>query len=118
MPGGGAKRPRNPAMPQALAERLKDVKPSTTLAMSARAAELRKGGRKIYGFGVGEPDFPTPAFIREAAERALATSSHYTAVSGTAELKQAICEATARDRGWTPAPDRITVSVGAKHALF
>ncbi|HEV8549004.1 MAG TPA: pyridoxal phosphate-dependent aminotransferase [Polyangiaceae bacterium] len=105
-------------MPHALAERLKAVKPSATLAMSARAAELRKSGRKIYAFGVGEPDFPTPAFIREAAEKALATSSHYTAVSGTAELKQAIVEATARDRGWTPTPDRITVSVGAKHALF
>jgi aspartate aminotransferase len=86
--------------------------------MTARAAELRKTGRHIYAFGVGEPDFPTPEFIREAASRALAASSHYTAVSGTADLKQAICEATARDRGFTPTPERITVSVGAKHALF
>jgi len=86
--------------------------------MTARAAELRKSGRHIYAFGVGEPDFPTPEFIRDAAARALATSSHYTAVSGTAELKQAICERTAQDRGFTPTPERITVSVGAKHALF
>lgn len=105
-------------MPHTLAERLTAVKPSATLAMTARANQLRQEGRKIYGFGVGEPDFPTPEFVREAAARALASSSHYTAVSGTAELKQAISDATARDRGWAPSPERITVSVGAKHALF
>jgi aspartate aminotransferase len=101
-----------------LASRLDAVQPSATLAMTARANELRAAGRKIYAFGVGEPDFPTPEFIREAAQKAMAGSSHYTAVSGTAALKQAICEATTRDRGWTPTPDRIVVSVGAKHALF
>ncbi len=105
-------------MPHTLATRLDAVQPSATLAMTARANELRAAGRKIYGFGVGEPDFATPEYIREAAQKALATSSHYTAVSGTPALKKAICEATARDRGWSPTPDRITVSVGAKHALF
>jgi len=86
--------------------------------MTQRAAELRAAGRKIYTFGVGEPDFATPEHIREAAARALSTSSHYTAVSGTQSLREAICAATARDRGWTPTPDMVTVSVGAKHALF
>jgi aspartate aminotransferase len=105
-------------LPQTLASRLNVVRPSATLAMTARAAELRKAGRHIFAFGVGEPDFPTPEFIRDAAARALADSSHYTAVSGTAELKQAICEATVRDRGFSTTPDRVTVSVGAKHALF
>ena len=105
-------------MPKTLAKRLDAVKPSATLAMTARANQLRAAGRKIYTFGVGEPDFATPEFIRDAAAKALATSSHYTAVSGTPALKQAICEATARDRGWTPKPEQITVSVGAKHALF
>jgi aspartate aminotransferase len=103
---------------KSLAQRLDAVQPSATLAMTARANQLRASGKKVYAFGVGEPDFATPEFIREAAAKALATSSHYTAVSGTAALKNAICEATARDRGWAPTPDRVTVSVGAKHALF
>jgi len=105
-------------VPSSLAKRLDAVAPSATLAMTQRAAELRAAGRKIYTFGVGEPDFATPEHIREAAARALSTSSHYTAVSGTQSLREAICAATARDRGWTPTPDMVTVSVGAKHALF
>ena len=105
-------------MSKSLAQRLDAVQPSATLAMTARANQLRAAGKKVYAFGVGEPDFATPEFIREAAAKALAASSHYTPVSGTAQLKQAICEATARDRGWTPTPDRVVVSVGAKHALF
>jgi aspartate aminotransferase len=101
-----------------LAIRLDAVAPSATLAMTARARELAAAGRKIYPFGVGEPDFETPEPIREAAARALAHSSHYTDVTGTASLKRAICVATERDRGWAPTPEMITVSVGAKHALF
>jgi len=86
--------------------------------MTARAAELRAAGRHIYTFGVGEPDFETPAFIREAAAKAIDKSSHYTPVTGTPSLKAAICEATRRDRGWEPTVDQVSVSVGAKHALF
>ncbi|MBK7579165.1 MAG: pyridoxal phosphate-dependent aminotransferase [Myxococcales bacterium] len=105
-------------MPRQFAKRLDRVAPSATLAMTAKAAELKAAGRKIYAFGVGEPDFETPEHIRQAAERGIATSSHYTAVQGTLSLRQAICEATARDRGWRPTPDQVTVCVGAKHALF
>jgi aspartate aminotransferase len=101
-----------------LAKRLDAVSPSATLAMTARAAELRAAGRKIYTFGVGEPDFETPAFIREAAAKAIDKSSHYTPATGTPSLKAAICEATRRDRGWEPTVDQVSVSVGAKHALF
>lgn len=73
----------------------------------------------MYGFGVGEPDFPTPAFIVRAATAALeAGATRYTAVTGTPELKAAICDATERDRGWRPSPSQITVTCGAKHALF
>jgi aspartate aminotransferase len=86
--------------------------------MTQKAAELKAAGRKVYTFGVGEPDFETPAFIREAAKDALGRSSHYTAVPGTNALREAICVATERDRGWKTTPDRVTVSVGAKHALF
>lgn len=105
-------------VPTNLAKRLDAVVPSATLAMTAKAAELRAAGRKVYAFGVGEPDFHTPEHIRAAAERAMGTSSHYTAVQGTASLREAICAATERDRGWRPTPDMVTVSVGAKHALF
>jgi aspartate aminotransferase len=86
--------------------------------MTARAAELKAAGRKVFTFGVGEPDFDTPEFICEAARRAVNTASHYTAVTGTASLKAAICAATERDRGWKPTPDMVTVAVGAKHSLF
>jgi aspartate aminotransferase len=101
-----------------LAKRLDAVAPSATLAMTQKAAELKAAGRKIYTFGVGEPDFHTPEFIRDAAREALGTSSHYTAVVGTQALREAICVATERDRGWKTTPDRVTVSVGAKHSLF
>ncbi|HMR05056.1 MAG TPA: pyridoxal phosphate-dependent aminotransferase, partial [Polyangiaceae bacterium] len=73
-----------------LASRLDAVQPSATLAMTAKAAELKAQGRKIYTFGVGEPDFNTPAHIRDAVASALSEASHYTAVTGTAALKNAI----------------------------
>jgi aspartate aminotransferase len=87
--------------------------------MAARAARLREQGHRVFAFGVGEPDFHTPLAIREAAKRAIDSGcSHYTAVTGTAALKKAICAATERDRGWSPTPDQVVVSCGAKHALF
>jgi aspartate aminotransferase len=87
--------------------------------MGARAAKLRAEGHKVFPFSVGEPDFDTPELIRSAAKAALdAGATRYTAVSGTAELKSAICAATERDRGYRPSPSEIVVSSGAKHALF
>ncbi len=106
-------------MPLSLARRLDAVQPSVTLAMNARAADLRATGVDVFAFGVGEPDFDPPAFVIEAARKALDTSvSKYTAVSGIAPLKQAICARTQTARGWLPKPSQITVTVGAKHALF
>ncbi len=105
-------------MPTTLAKRLDAVAPSATLAMTARAAELRAAGKKIYTFGVGEPDFETPEHICAAAAQGLSTASHYTPVTGTPALKKAIITATERDRGWTPKLEGISVTVGAKHALF
>ncbi len=107
-------------MPTSFADRLSAVAPSVTLAMNARAADLRAKGVDVFAFGVGEPDFEPPRFVRDAAKRAIdeGLTSKYTAVSGIAPLKKAICEATARARGWEPTPDMVTVSVGAKHALF
>jgi aspartate aminotransferase len=106
-------------MPRKLADRLSAVAPSATLAMAAKAARLRAEGHKVYPFSVGEPDFDTPAHIRDAAKAALdAGATHYTPVAGTVELKSAVCAATERYRGWRPLPNQVTISCGAKHALF
>jgi aspartate aminotransferase len=106
-------------LPCTLAKRLDTVAPSATLEMSARANEMRARGIDVYAFGVGEPDFEPPGFVLDAAKAAIDRgASKYTAVSGIAPLKEAICAATARSRKWTPTPNQVTVSVGAKHALF
>ena len=106
-------------MPLSLARRLDAVQPSVTLAMNARAAALRAEGKDVFAFGVGEPDFAPPRFVLDAAREALAKEvSKYTAVTGIAPLKQAICARTEKARGWAPKPSQVTVSVGAKHALF
>jgi aspartate aminotransferase len=106
-------------MPLSLAHRLDAVQPSVTLAMNARAAELRAKGVDVFAFGVGEPDFDPAPFVIEASHKALDKGvSKYTAVTGIAPLKEAICKRTAEVRGWTPKPSQVTVSVGAKHALM
>ena len=106
-------------MSHSLAKRLDAVAPSVTLAMNARAAEMRARGVDVFAFGVGEPDFEPPAFVLEAAKKAIDKGvSKYTAVTGIAPLKEAICAKTARSRGFKPSPDMVTVTVGAKHALF
>lgn len=102
-----------------LASRLDVVQPSATLAVAARAAALKAAGRTIFGFGVGEPDFDTPLHIREAGKLAIDKgATRYTAVSGTPELRKAVAEDSQKRRGVPCTPDRVTVSVGAKHALF
>jgi aspartate aminotransferase len=106
-------------VPHSLASRLDVVQPSVTLAMNARAAELRAKGADVFAFGVGEPDFEPPAAVLEAARKALDTSvSKYTPVTGIPALKQAICARMTSARGWTPKPSQVTVAIGAKHALF
>ena len=107
-------------MSRQLAHRLSVVAPSVTLEMSARANALRASGIDVFAFGVGEPDYEPPQHVLDAAKAAIddGRASKYTAVTGIAPLKAAICAATAHQRGYTPTPDQITVSVGAKHALF
>jgi aspartate aminotransferase len=106
-------------VPRKFAQRLSAVAPSVTLAMNARAQELRAKGLDVFAFGVGEPDFEPPKHVLEAAKRAIdAGCSKYTAVTGMPTLKAAICESTARTRGHAPTPDQVCVAVGAKHALF
>jgi aspartate aminotransferase len=106
-------------MPTRLARRLDVVQPSATLAVSARAAALRAQGKTVYPFGVGEPDFDTPAHVREAAKLALDKGqTRYTAVSGTPELRKAIAEDSQKRRGVACKPEQVVVGVGAKHVLF
>ena len=106
-------------MPRTLASRLSVVAPSITLAMNSRALEMKARGVDVFAFGVGEPDFEPPEHVREAAKRAIdAGCSKYTAVTGIPALKEAICDATERMRGWRPKAENVCVSVGAKHTLF
>jgi len=82
--------------------------------MSARAAELRAKGADVFAFSVGEPDFEPPHYVLDAARAAVEKGvSKYTAVSGIAPLKEAICAKTEQTRGWKPSPNQVTVSVGA-----
>jgi aspartate aminotransferase len=106
-------------VPRQFASRLSVVAPSVTLAMNARAMEMRSRGVDVFAFGVGEPDFEPPKPVLEAAKRAIdAGCSKYTAVTGIPPLKEAICEATEKMRGWRPTPQNVCVGVGAKHVLF
>lgn len=87
--------------------------------MNARAAEMRAKGIDVVAFGVGEPDFEPPAHVLSRAKQAIDEGvSKYTAVTGIPKLKEAICAVTLAKRGFSATPAEVTVSVGAKHALF
>lgn len=99
--------------------RAKGISPSPTLTVDTRAKELAAAGERIINFGVGEPDFDTPEHIKAAAVEAMKQGmTKYTAVTGTLELREAICQKFARDNNLTYAPDEIVVSCGAKHSLY
>ncbi len=99
--------------------RVQMVKPSPTLAVTAKAAELRAAGHDIIGLGAGEPDFDTPEHIKAAAIQALAEGkTKYTAVDGTVELKQAVIDKFQRDNGLSYDHDQILVSCGGKQSFF
>ena len=102
-----------------LAARMSQIKPSATLAITAKAKAMRAEGINVIGFGAGEPDFDTPEHIKEAAVQALRDGfTKYTAVSGIDELKSAICDKFNRDNGIDYEPSQIVVSCGAKHSLY
>ncbi|HEY8341394.1 MAG TPA: pyridoxal phosphate-dependent aminotransferase, partial [Calditerricola sp.] len=102
-----------------LAKRVQALSPSPTLAITAKAKELRAQGHDVIGLGAGEPDFNTPEHIIAAAERAMrAGHTKYTAAAGIPELRKAIAEKLRADNGLTYTPDQVTVTVGAKHALY
>ncbi len=102
-----------------LSATLDRVKPSPTIAVTTKAAELKAAGRDVIGLGAGEPDFDTPQNIKDAAVKAIAEGkTKYTAVDGIPELKEAICAKFKRDNALDYAPSQITVGTGGKQVLY
>jgi len=102
-----------------VSNRVKTVTPSSTLAISAMATELKAQGHDVIGLGVGEPDFNTPQYVIRAAKKAMDEGmTKYTATGGVKELKQAIINKFKRDNDLSYSADEIIVTSGAKHALF
>src|SRR5438128_4357421 len=103
----------------ALAERMKLVAESITLAVSAKANALKKAGVDVVGFGAGEPDFDTPTFIKDAAKAALDKGqTKYTPTPCMPELKAAIAEKFNKENGLPYKPEQITTGAGGKHCLY
>ncbi len=103
----------------ALSARMSQIKPSPTLAVNAKAKEMKAAGADILNFSVGEPDFPTPDHVCEAGKLAIDEKfTRYTAVPGILELRQAIAQRYKDDHGWEYDADQIQVSCGGKHGLY
>src|ERR1700751_5970167 len=103
-----------------LADQLKRVKPSATIAVTDKARALKLAGRNVIGLGAGEPDFDTPDNIKQAAIKAIQSgkASKYTAVDGIAELKAAVCGKFKRENNLDYKPSQVTVGTGGKQVLF
>jgi aspartate aminotransferase len=102
-----------------IADRLSRIKPSPTLAVTSKAAELKAAGRDVIGLGAGEPDFDTPDHIKAAAKAAIdAGETKYTAVAGTPALRKAICAKFKRENGLEYTPDQIQVACGGKQSIY
>ena len=106
-------------MSRSISRMCKAIAPSVTLSIDAKAKDMKQQGQDVVGFGAGEPDFPTPQHICDAAKEALALGmTRYTPSEGTLALRKAICEKFKRDNGLIYTPSEILVSGGAKHSLF
>ena len=102
-----------------LAQRLSLIKPSPTIAVSTKAAELKSAGQDVIGLGAGEPDFDTPAHIRDAALVAMNTGkTRYAPVAGIPELREAIRAKLKRDNGLEYGMDQISVGCGGKQTIY
>lgn len=102
-----------------LAERVQTLTPSSTLAITAKAKELKQAGHDVIGLGAGEPDFNTPEHILDAASKSMYNGfTKYTPSGGTVELKKAIQGKMKQDQGLSYELDEIIVTIGAKHALY
>jgi aspartate aminotransferase len=107
-------------MPTRVSARIGAISESATLAVDAKAKALKAAGRPVIGFGAGEPDFPTPGYIVEAAQRACAEPRFhkYTPAAGLPELRAAIAAKTARDSGYHVEPAQVLVTNGGKQAVY
>jgi aspartate aminotransferase len=107
-------------MSQPIAGRVRELTESATLAITAKAKALRAAGEDVIGFGAGEPDFPTPAHVVEAAQAACADPAmhRYTPAAGLPALREAVADKTRRDSGLDVAPEEVLVANGGKHALY
>src|SRR5438046_9928753 len=102
-----------------IARRAASLSPSLTLAIDAKAKQMKTDGLDVVGFGAGEPDFDTPQHIKDAAAKALADGfTKYTPSSGIPELRQAIADKFHRDNGLAYKPSQIIVSCGGKHSCY
>jgi aspartate aminotransferase len=106
--------------PGRISARISAITESATLAVDAKAKALKAAGRPVIGFGAGEPDFPTPDYIVEAAQRACAQPrfQKYTPAAGLPELREAVAVKTARDSGLTVSASQVLVTNGGKHAVY
>ncbi len=103
-----------------ISARVGGIAESATLAVDAKAKALKAAGRDVIGFGAGEPDFPTPAAIVEAAERACADPAmhHYTPTGGLPALRAAVAAATGRNSGFSVSPAQVLITNGGKQAVY
>ena len=107
-------------MMSAISKRIAAIAPSATLAVDAKAKALKAAGEPVIGFGAGEPDFPTPAHIVDAAAKACRDPKNhkYSPVPGLPELREAIATKTKRDSGYEVAASQVLVTNGGKHAVY
>ena len=103
-----------------VSKRIGSIAESATLAITSKAKAMRAEGIDVIGFGAGEPDFPTPPHIVEAAEAAcrLPRNHKYTPSAGLPELREAVAAKTARDSGYEVAPSQVLITNGGKHAIY
>ncbi len=108
-----------PSKPR-LSARISAIAESATLAVDGKAKAMKAAGRPVIGFGAGEPDFPTPDYIVEAAKRACAIPRFhkYSPTAGLPELREAIAVKTARDSGLAVQPSQVLVTNGGKQAVY
>ncbi|MDN6769315.1 MAG: aminotransferase class I/II-fold pyridoxal phosphate-dependent enzyme, partial [Bifidobacterium mongoliense] len=105
---------------QMLSDRIRHVEPSATLAVDSKAKAMKASGIDVIGFGAGEPNFPTPDYVVDAAAQACRDPKNhrYTPTAGLPELRRAIADKTLRDSGYAVAPEQVVVTNGGKQAVY
>ena len=103
----------------ALAQRVAQIAPSPTLAINAKAKQLKAQGVDVLNFSVGEPDFPSPPHVCAAGKQAIDQGhTRYTPSNGIPELRQAVCDRYRQRHGWDYDPEQIEISCGGKQGLY